>query len=120
MTGAEFERYMADLFQQNGFWALRIPKNERGAQPFDILAIKGDRIYAVDCKVCARSSFPVERVEDNQWLSMDIMQRRTTAIVGFAVYHDGMIYFIPYDELKMSNAASIRLDETHLWAKKEL
>lgn len=115
MTGAEFERYVVDLFQKNGFWALRIPKNERGAQPFDILAIRGNEVYAVDCKVCQRKSFPLSRIEDNQWMAMDVMTWKTNAKIGFVVYHEGKLFFIPYKETAFSSVASIALDDLHLW-----
>lgn len=115
MTGAEFERYVADLFQKDGFWALRIPKNERGAQPFDILAIKGNMVYAIDCKVCERNRFPLSRIEDNQWTAMNTMKSKTNALLGFAIYHGGKIYFIKYEEAIEATEPSIVLDDNHLW-----
>lgn len=115
MTGAEFERLVADLFQKNGFWALRIPKNERGAQPFDILAIRGDVVYAVDCKVCERKYFSLNRIEDNQWISMDVMKRKTNAVLGFVIFHNERLFFVSYDEAFLSETASIHLDDKHLW-----
>lgn len=115
MTGAEFERYIANLFYKNGFWVLRIPKNERGAQPFDILAIKGNTIYALDCKVCAKKSFPIDRIEDNQWISMEVIKQRTEAVAGFVIYHSDKIYFITYEEAAKSSCVSIVLDDNHLW-----
>lgn len=95
MTGREFERYMCKLFDQNGFWALNIPRSESGAQPFDIVAIRGDEVYTVDCKVCSDAPrFPLRRVEDNQLLAFEKVFWRTNAKIGFMVYWSGEIYFL--------------------------
>lgn len=106
------------MFHANGFWALRIPRNERGAQPFDILAIKDDKVYAVDCKVCARKTFSLDRIEDNQWIAMEIMAMQTNAIVGFLVYHNNQIFFLSYFDAiwaRKRGLASIDLDGSRIF-----
>lgn len=121
MTGSDFERYIAEFFKENGFWALRIPKDKRGAQPFDIIAISRDSIYAVDCKVCAKGLFSINRIEDNQWVSMEVMTRRTNAIVGFVIFRDGKVFFVEHKEAKEvveSGRKSIKLDENHIFKLK--
>lgn len=118
MTGQEFEQWACQWFRNRGYWALNIPKNKFGAQPFDVLAIRGSDIWAVDCKVCSKSRFPLSRVEDNQWLAFDLMQEITNAICGFMCWYNGL-FFIPYSLAKKNREngnASILLGGD-LWVK---
>lgn len=100
MTGQKFESGLCELFKASGWWALNIPKNATGAQPFDVIAIAGRDIFAVDCKVCSSSYFSFDRIEDNQWLSFQVMSERTNAKIGIMAYYAGDIYFLPYAMLK--------------------
>lgn len=112
MTPREFEIETCNIFFENGFWALRIPKDERGAQPFDVLAIRGSEIYAFDCKVCSTPRLQLTRAEDNQLASMSLLKRRTTAYTGFLAWHEGEIYLIPFrdvEEAIKAGKASIKL-----------
>lgn len=101
MTGTEFENLMAEILwkQSVGYWTLVIPKNKRGAQPFDLIAIGRVSMYAADCKVCSQPRFPLSRIEDNQWLAMEALrQKRNDIIICFFCLYDGDIYIIPYAE----------------------
>ena len=99
MTGQQFETEFCELMKAFGYWALNIPRNKSGAQPFDVIAIHGWNIFAVDCKVCGRNSFPLDRVEDNQWTAFKVVHDRTDARVGIVAYHKGDIYFLSYSLL---------------------
>lgn len=115
MTGEKFERVFCELLKEDGYWALRIPKNNTGAQPFDILAISGDSMLAVDCKVCKSNRFPLSRIEDNQWLAFKMLAERTNARIGIAVYHNGQVFMIPYGMLLRAaerNCSSIEFGNT--------
>lgn len=109
MSGEQFEAVLCQIFKMKGYWALNIPKNRFGAQPFDVLAIKKgmgqlpDVVYAVDGKVCGGDSHShkrlrLSRIEDNQWLSFGNMQERTRAFCGFACLYNDYVYFVPYDD----------------------
>ena len=101
MTGQQFEKAFCEILQSMGYWALNIPKNASGAQPFDVIAIHGFHSMAIDCKVCKADRFPVDRIEDNQWAAFNcIYERADNCDVGIMVYHDGDIYFFKYKELK--------------------
>lgn len=122
MTGKEFERMFCKLLQHSGYWAVNIQPNEWGAQPFDVLAIHGSHIIAADCKVCVRSTFPLDRVEDNQWTAFELVNERTNAEIGLAVYESkyGDIKWIPYNVLKMARDygnKSINLANSVRWYK---
>lgn len=103
MTGTEFQRKFCEKLWNVGYWALDIPRDKRGAQPFDVVAMRADKVFAIDCKVCSGSPrFPLSRIEDNQWTAFATMKERTTATVGIAVYYSGSVYFVSYDMLLAS------------------
>ena len=109
MTGPEFEHKLCLWFREHGYWALNVPKNQFGAQPFDVLAIKGSMIWAVDAKVCSEPRLRLNRVEDNQMLAFDAISQKTDALCGFMCLHDGLVYFVPYEDVKKEKSASIKL-----------
>ena len=114
MTGAEFEIALCKAFKSKGFWALNIPRNKFGAQPFDVIAIKRREIWAVDCKVCSTSRLPISRIEDNQWLAFEQMKKLTEANCGFICLYKNELYFIPIElatAAQNMNFASIKLAE---------
>ena len=100
MTGAEFEIKLCKDFRRRGAWALNIPKNKFGAQPFDVLAIWQGEIWAVDCKVCSAYRLPLSRIEDNQWLALEDIEQRTVATCGFMILFDGEVWFVSLDTAK--------------------
>ena len=114
MTSSELENHVVTVLSQNGWWALRIPRNPSGAQPFDVIAVKGSNVLAVDCKTCAEKKFPISRVEDNQWTSFDRMLNRTNAKVGIVAENDGLLYFISYFELLNCDRSYIPLKDKHI------
>lgn len=123
MTGEKFESDFCELLKATGYWALNIPKNKYGAQPFDIIAICGNSILAVDCKVCEKSVFPLSRIEDNQWLSFQLMSEKTNAKVGIMIYYKGDIYYVPYPFLKEhaeAGASSVRFTRYRKYWSKEM
>lgn len=122
MTGQKFEQELCELFKALGYWALNIPRNATGAQPFDVIAMHGNKVYAIDCKACERSSFPLERVEDNQWAAFEVMRDRTDATVGIMTYHKGDLHFIPFGELcdaRELGMKSIKLTDFDIWMTSE-
>lgn len=122
MTGTQFERWLCRVFKLQGWWALNISKDARGAQPFDIIAIKYDLFFAIDCKVCGSNKFQLRRIEDNQWLSFQTVAERTSGIVGIMIWYDGQVYFYSYYELDAVNNNGVKLieiDEEHLWMSRD-
>jgi len=114
MNWSKFEQIVCEWFAREGYWAHRIARDERGAQPFDVIAIKGIEVIAVDCKVCSRPHFPLSRVEDNQRMAMKIMSARTQAEIYFLCYFKGKVYVIPFDYVEAAfrqGRASLRLSD---------
>lgn len=122
MTGTQFERWLCRVFKLKGWWALNISKDARGAQPFDVIAIKDDLFFAIDCKVCGSNKFQLRRVEDNQWLSFQTVSERTSGIACIMIWYDGQVYFYSYYELDEANNNGVKLieiDEEHLWMSRD-
>ena len=101
MGGLEFQRKFCKRLWNDGYWALEIARDSRGAQPFDVLAMKDNHVLAVDCKVCSSKGarFPLTRIEDNQWSAFMTVSERTDAIVGIVVWYDESVYFVHYETL---------------------
>ena len=121
MTYVEFEQKFCKWAQDDGWWALNIPRSRAGQQPFDVIAVKGACVLAVDCKVTGGKHlrFPLDRVEDNQWLAFSsIMSKSNNVLCGIAVWMNqySQMFFIPYHELciaKEHGKASIELGANH-------
>lgn len=96
MTGREFENYVVKELKKAGYWVLRIPQNESGQQPFDILAIKGKRILAYDAKVVSEGTrFPLNRIEDNQYNAFQLMEKKTGADeIGLLILAEAEVRFM--------------------------
>ena len=98
--GTEFEQEMCGWLAGMGWWVHFISPDRRGAQPFDIIAVKDNVPVAIDCKTSSRRSFPYSRLEPNQitsfekWLSLG---NRTALVM---VKYNDHVYQISYAELK--------------------
>ena len=102
MTGERFEHEFCEILSKMGFWALRIPRSNNGSQPFDVISVGDKIVNAFDCKVCKSNRFPLDRIEDNQWLAFEAIERKTKhhAFAGLAILHNGNIYRVAHFDLK--------------------
>ena len=69
--GTEFEQKVVNYFTLKGFWVHFLSPNNRGAQPFDVIAVKNGVAIAGDCKTSAKKTFSINRLEDNQILAFE-------------------------------------------------
>lgn len=71
--GIKFEQEACDILAEHGFWVHFITPDARGAQPFDIIAVKNKKAYAIECKTLtfSRRYFTYDRLEDNQILAFN-------------------------------------------------
>lgn len=114
MTGAEFENAFVRWLWQRGYWAKALPRDRTGAQPFDVIAIRGTLVIAADCKVCEQPRFELRRIEDNQRLAFEVIRQRVdVSKVGFVCYYHGGLYFIPFSDTETADGASIRLEHKY-------
>ena len=98
--GNSFEAELCELLAENGFWAHNLAQNQTG-QPADVIAVKNDIAYLIDCKVCENDRFPFSRIEDNQESAMTLWEMRGNANCYFALKdsHDE-IYMVHFDDLQ--------------------
>lgn len=97
-NGSRFERFMAKLLADKGFWALIVPRNAGGQQPADILAVKGRYHALIDCKVVSGDRFTFDRIEDNQYYSMDRFKEIGGEVGWFAILlPDGGVRMLTID-----------------------
>lgn len=63
--GNLMEKKVAETLALGGYWVHRLQDNHNG-QPFDMIAIRENRAYCIECKHCAGSVFLFSRLEFNQ------------------------------------------------------
>ena len=70
---SDFEgRFSQELFKM-GFWVHLLTQNSAG-QPADLIASKDGKAALIDCKVCEKGYFRLDRVEDNQIQAMSLWE----------------------------------------------
>lgn len=69
--GHDFEKELCHTLYDNGFWVHNLTQNAAG-QPFDLIAVRNGRAYAIDAKVCANDVFLLSRIEENQRYAMSL------------------------------------------------
>lgn len=110
--GTAFEREVVDILAGSGWWVHFITPDARGAQPFDIIAVKAGQAMAIDCKTCAADRFTISRLEDNQIMAFEKWLSCGNEMPVILVKHDGRIYWIRYKHLKEQK--SIKLGKEYL------
>ena len=106
--GTAFEREMCELLASKGFWVHFIVPDARGAQPFDIIAVKNGVPLAMDCKTCEANTFSISRLEDNQISAFNKWIACGNPDPFIAVKHNELIYLVSYMDLK--DRKSVKLD----------
>lgn len=106
--GTAFEGEVCDLLSAEGYWVHFIVPDARGAQPFDIIAVKSNNSFAIDCKTCEADTFTIKRLEDNQIYAFEKWLKCGNTEPLIAVKHNNLIYLLEYSELKKRK--SIKLD----------
>lgn len=106
--GTEFEQQVCKKLAHEGYWVHFITPDARGAQPFDIVAVKNGKAFAIDCKTCVSNSISIKRLEDNQIMAFEKWLKCGNEMPLIAVKHDEMLYWIKYDELKNNGSISLK------------
>lgn len=100
--GGDFEKYLCKELARQGWWAHFLSPGPGGAQPFDVLAIRGSSVMAIDCKTCKSRWFSYSRIETNQRLAFDMLMEKSDkrkVKCGFSILHDDKIIFLPYERV---------------------
>ena len=105
MTGREFERLVENKLSEYGYWVHRMAESNTGSQPFDIIALKGYSVFALDCKVIStkRPYFPFSRIEENQKRAFEKLYNcyKSNLLCGFIIYFEGDVYLLDYKKAKV-------------------
>lgn len=73
-SGTDFEDIFKQILSNYGFWVHKFQNNQNG-QPFDVIAAKNGDTYVFDCKDCKNDTFPLSRIEENQYNAMMLWQK---------------------------------------------
>lgn len=110
--GTDFERQViAKLSQPGNVWVHFLSPDERGAQPFDIIAVKDGVACAIECKTQDDKNkwFPLSRLEDNQKMAFEKWISCGNGEPIICVQYKGEIKTLSYTELKTKGR--VNLDE---------
>ena len=106
--GSAFERKLCEVLAKNGFWAHNITDSPAG-QPADVIAVKTDIGYLIDCKVCEKDFFRLDRVEENQESAMTLWNRCGNYGAFFAIrLGDGTTYMVNFNCIKEAQQRGVR------------
>ena len=113
--GDEYEREVVDLLFKQGYWVHFVERNKAGAQPFDIIAVKNERAYAIDCKTLddKEKYFRLSRLEDNQITSFQRWLQCGNNMPLVFVKHDGTTHVVRFEELIKNG--KVNIDEISSW-----
>lgn len=98
--GTDFERKLCGMLAEDGYWVHFLSPDARGAQPFDVIAVKNGEAVAIDCKTCKDHIFRISRLEDNQVMAFEKWLACGNDEVYLAVLHENNVYFVDYTDLK--------------------
>ena len=112
--GTAYEKEVVDLLSSYGYWSKRFEEDKRGAQPFDVIAVKNEIAYAIDAKTLDKKDhiFYLNRLEDNQitafnhWIRCGNSRPRV-----FVKWHDET-YVLDYLTLKENGKIDMYTAET--------
>lgn len=109
--GTEHERDMVRRLTKKGYWVHFMAPDERGAQPFDIIAVKNQKAYAIECKTLSkeRRFFPFSRLEDNQIMAFEkwLACGNGSPIISIK-WGDSHIVNVLYTELKSKGKIDVK------------
>lgn len=98
--GTMFEKHVVKRLAENGYWVHFISPDNRGAQPFDVIAVKDGIAIVGDCKTCKDHIFRISRLEENQKMAFEkwIACGNTEPLI-FVEYKSG-VKIVNYTDLK--------------------
>jgi len=107
-VGTGFERDLALALAACGFWCHNLAQNSQG-QPFDVIAARNGVSYPIDCKVCDKDVFRLDRIEENQASAMTLWLRTGNGDGWFALRMvNGEVYFLSFFFLSGCQTAGVR------------
>lgn len=117
--GNDFEREFCEILSKRGFWVHNFAQNQDG-QPADVIAVKNDMPYLIDCKVCEKGIFQLSRMEENQMLAMQYWLATRNTEVWFALKVRDEIWMIPYRRLVYAKERQSMLNTDEIYERSVL
>lgn len=112
--GNDFEHVILLRLKDKGYWSHNFANKSNG-QPMDIIAIKDDKKFLLDCKVCSGNSFRFSRIEDNQEHAALAFEKKAKGKAFFVIRMKGEIFVINNDDIfyqrNVKNKKSINFSE---------
>lgn len=99
-VGNKIEVEVANYLFQKNYWVHLLKQGVKG-QPFDLIAVKNNVALMGDAKHCSQNRFDFNRIEPNQYTSMELALECGNTNIGFFLVgmHDE-IKFIKWTNLK--------------------
>lgn len=94
--GTAFEKEFCKLLKSRGFWVHFMSPSASGTQPCDIIAVRNEKAFLIDCKTCDDKVFRIGRLEDNQRLAFYAFQKAGNHNCWVAVKYQDQVYMINY------------------------
>ena len=105
--GAAFEKELCQWLAQKGYWVHFIVPDARGAQPFDIIAVRNGEALAGDCKTSVKKIFTINRLEENQIMAFERwLNCGNSSPLVFVKYQDH-VYYVSYEVLKREGSVDV-------------
>lgn len=119
--GISFEQYVCKILAKHGVWVHFMAPDSRGAQPFDIVAVKDGKAFAIECKTLDKKtrSFTLDRLEDNQRMAFQRWRDCGNGEPLIFVWHDHDVKVIEYKDLEANGKINM-YGENGLWHLLEL
>lgn len=101
-TGKKFEEELCEFFADKNYYVVYNEKGVSGSQPFDILIIRDNICFALECKNLENKSgiFNIDRVEENQLLAYKRFRECRNHNFILAISWNNNVYFINFDLLE--------------------
>ena len=114
--GTQWEREFCAILNGEGFWVHFLSPDSTGAQPFDVIAVRNGKPYAIDCKTLASNVkvFGKDRLEFNQQYAFKKWIECGNGEPYIAIKYNGFAYLLPVATLQASGG-SVHMDNLEPW-----
>ena len=108
-VGTGFEREFCGILAKHGFWAHNMAQKAEG-QPADVVAAKDGTAFLIDCKVCEKDVFRLDRVEENQELAMSkwLGCGNMGAYFAIKLMSTGEVFMVRYEDIRRLTLAGVK------------
>lgn len=109
--GTDFEQEACEVLASKGFWVHFLSPDNKGAQPFDIIAVKNGVAFAFDCKTSSTRKFNITRMEENQKLAFRKWIECGNSSPYVMIKYKDKILLVKYSKLLESGLIDLESEE---------